>query len=59
MKIFKVFKRDWFLKCMELGDEYLYAEDNRDNPKYKVFCFLDTPQIRNHITELDNKLKHK
>lgn len=33
------------------GYRILKVEDNVENPKYKVFLFEDTKEIRNKVTE--------
>ena len=37
------------------GYRILKVEDSEKNPKYKVFLFEDTKQIRNRVTEYLSK----
>ncbi|NRT91491.1 DUF5659 domain-containing protein [Clostridium beijerinckii] len=58
MEEYKIYKKKWAIQCVALGDTLLYTEDNKYKPNFKVFVFLDTPKLREHVTELDKEF-HK
>lgn len=45
MEIKKVFSKDKAIQLVNMGNKILYTEDNQNNNKLKVFCFINTEKL--------------
>lgn len=56
MQIKKIFKREIALQLMcNKKHNFLYTEPNRNKNWLSVFCFEETPELLNDLTEITNK----
>ncbi|USK33515.1 hypothetical protein LIT25_23915 [Bacillus sp. F19] len=44
-----IYKKTVALNLVKLGHDLLYTAKNRNNEKYQVFFFTDTPELRKDL----------
>ena len=54
MQIFKCFSSRMAHYLLKAGFAMIGQEPNLKNPKYDVFLFIDSPQLREKVTEYSN-----
>lgn len=52
MKIKKIFSRKIALQLISNGNNLIYTEQNRYKHRLSVFCFEETQNLLNQLTEL-------
>ncbi|CAM2830280.1 hypothetical protein HAHI6034_05090 [Hathewaya histolytica] len=55
MKIKKIFKREIALGLIGKGHKLIYTEPNREVKTFSVFCFIETEELLNDLTEITRK----
>lgn len=54
MDIKKVFSKNIAIQLVNMGNKILYTEDNRDDDRFKVFCFINTEKLNNDWKRINN-----
>lgn len=55
VRVKKIFSREIALELKTKGHELLYTEPNREKVWLSVFCFKETKELLNDLTELTRK----
>lgn len=50
-----IYKKSLFVELVRLDNNFLYSTRNRENSKWQVYAFQDTPKLRKDIAELNNQ----
>ena len=52
---FKVFTRKLAIKLREQGFKIVKTEVNSRKPEFDIYCFEDTPELRQAVAELSKR----
>ncbi|MBU7593551.1 hypothetical protein [Metabacillus halosaccharovorans] len=50
-----IYKKSLFVELVRLDNNFLYSTRNRNNERWQVFAFEDTPKLRKDIAELNGQ----
>ncbi|WP_458106280.1 hypothetical protein [Bacillus sp. PK5-004] len=50
-----IYKKTLFVELVRLDNNFLYSTRNRNNERWQVYAFQDTPKLRQDIAELNGQ----
>ncbi|WP_225230512.1 hypothetical protein [Cytobacillus stercorigallinarum] len=50
-----IYKKSLFVELVRLDNNFLYSTRNRENSKWQVYAFQDTPKLRKDIAVLNGQ----
>ncbi|WP_027956336.1 hypothetical protein [Halobacillus kuroshimensis] len=54
-----IYKKSIFEELVKRGHNFSHSMRNRDNPKYQVYVFFDSPELRKDLAEMSGKEYHE
>lgn len=50
-----VYKKSLFVELVRLDNNFLYSMPNRNDKRWQIFAFEDTPKLRKDIAQLNGQ----
>ncbi|MBG9589526.1 hypothetical protein ABE26_21470 [Cytobacillus firmus] len=54
-KLRLIYKKTLAIDLVKCGHDIEYTARNRNNPKYQVYFFIDTPELRRDIAKINGQ----
>lgn len=51
-----IYKKSLFVELVRLDNNFLYSTRNRDDERWQIYAFEDTPKLRKDIAELNHQI---